>query len=313
MPRLTLFLGGGGVGKTTLSAALGLARARAGERVGLLSVDPARRLRSALHLDQLNEAGVLVPSGAGELRAAILEPNMCLRRWAAEANADTSLLTDPFFLALADRLAAATDAIAAARAAEWAERDPDLDELIIDTAPGIAGIELATRPEKLLSMLQGRAIGWIRHGGGRIFSGLTRISGVEALERFGSFLAVVDAALHTLVARLKHAKRWLREARILIVATVNEASLSAARDIQAALELPVDGVILNRVLPRSFHFIPSEDPAARSFANYVEHYRDLQQRIFSELSVSFGRTIELPQRASLDLDGLAELGNQIPM
>ena len=46
--RLHVLLGAGGVGKTTLAAGFALSLARAGSRVGLLGIDPARRLQSAL-------------------------------------------------------------------------------------------------------------------------------------------------------------------------------------------------------------------------------------------------------------------------
>lgn len=50
MTRLHVFVGGGGVGKTTLSAGYALALAQSGKRVGLLGIDPAKRLQSALGL-----------------------------------------------------------------------------------------------------------------------------------------------------------------------------------------------------------------------------------------------------------------------
>ena len=42
--------GSGGVGKTTVAAAIGLAAARAGRRVVVVTIDPARRLADALGL-----------------------------------------------------------------------------------------------------------------------------------------------------------------------------------------------------------------------------------------------------------------------
>ena len=44
--------GPGGVGKTSTAAALGVAAARAGRRVVVLTVDPARRLAEALGLEE---------------------------------------------------------------------------------------------------------------------------------------------------------------------------------------------------------------------------------------------------------------------
>ena len=49
--RLVVCVGSGGVGKTTTAAALGLAAARMGRRVLVLTIDPARRLANALGLE----------------------------------------------------------------------------------------------------------------------------------------------------------------------------------------------------------------------------------------------------------------------
>src|SRR2546426_10499843 len=51
--KILLCLGGGGVGKTTVSAALALAAALRGRRTGLLTIDPAKRLKDALGMPDL--------------------------------------------------------------------------------------------------------------------------------------------------------------------------------------------------------------------------------------------------------------------
>ena len=48
--RLIICVGSGGVGKTTTAAALGLAAAKKGRRVLVLTIDPARRLANSLGL-----------------------------------------------------------------------------------------------------------------------------------------------------------------------------------------------------------------------------------------------------------------------
>ena len=47
---IIVVIGPGGVGKTTIAAAIGLAAARSGLDTGVITVDPARRLRDALGL-----------------------------------------------------------------------------------------------------------------------------------------------------------------------------------------------------------------------------------------------------------------------
>src|SRR5262245_29039194 len=51
--RVILCVGCGGVGKTTTTAALGLAAARRGKRVLCLTIDPARRLSQSLGLREM--------------------------------------------------------------------------------------------------------------------------------------------------------------------------------------------------------------------------------------------------------------------
>ena len=48
--RVVLCVGSGGVGKTTVTAALGLAAAQRGKRVLCLTIDPAKRLANSLGL-----------------------------------------------------------------------------------------------------------------------------------------------------------------------------------------------------------------------------------------------------------------------
>jgi len=51
--RVIACVGAGGVGKTTLAAAIGLGAARRGRRVLVLTIDPARRLADALGVGAL--------------------------------------------------------------------------------------------------------------------------------------------------------------------------------------------------------------------------------------------------------------------
>src|SRR5580704_19536680 len=52
--RVLITVGAGGVGKTTIAAALGLAAAKRGKRVLVLTIDPARRLAEALGIQRMS-------------------------------------------------------------------------------------------------------------------------------------------------------------------------------------------------------------------------------------------------------------------
>src|SRR5262249_59452401 len=70
--RIIVCCGSGGVGKTTIAAAIGLRAAERGRHVVVLTVDPARRLAQSMGLTALDNTPRLVPGvqpGAGNVRA----------------------------------------------------------------------------------------------------------------------------------------------------------------------------------------------------------------------------------------------------
>ena len=79
---MCICVGAGGVGKTTTSAALALGLAARGQKVAVVTIDPARRLAAALGLDELSgepqpiDAALLAAQGVemkGELWAMMLD------------------------------------------------------------------------------------------------------------------------------------------------------------------------------------------------------------------------------------------------
>ena len=58
--RVVICAGSGGVGKTTTSAALAMGLAASGQRVAVVTIDPARRLADSLGLEQLDNEPRLV-------------------------------------------------------------------------------------------------------------------------------------------------------------------------------------------------------------------------------------------------------------
>ena len=73
--RVIVCAGSGGVGKTTISAALGVAAAKMGKRVLVLTIDPARRLATALGIaNNANDVRVPGQKYRGQLWAGTIDP-----------------------------------------------------------------------------------------------------------------------------------------------------------------------------------------------------------------------------------------------
>lgn len=344
--RLHVLLGAGGVGKTTLAAGYALALAHTpGHRVGLLGIDPSRRLKDALQV-ALGDIDAPVPS-AGGLRAAILQPAESVRRWAGDACPDPQLrarlFANPFFAALADRLATATDIFAAARVAEWAERDPALTDLVVDTAPGLNAIEFLTRPERVAAFLGGRLVGWLRWlardgsggssaeglrgGARRVVWGLVRIGGSRMLADLADFFALVEGMFARMLMRVEETQRWLRAetTQILVVTSVRYDGARMASDLVDALaeaRLAPRAVIVNRALPAelprhagALRVAAAGDPWAASVVRYALGYASVQARVVEGVRGLAETTVVVPDARGLDgearLASLARIGEGV--
>jgi anion-transporting ArsA/GET3 family ATPase len=331
--RLHVLLGAGGVGKTTLAAGYALALARDGRRVGLLGIDPSRRLQDALGVT-LSDEGVRVP-GAGDLRAAVVEPHRAIERWVAQAcvapGAAALLATNPFFVALGDQLATATDVLAAVRIAEWAELDPALTDLVVDTAPGVAAVDFLRAPRQIEGLVRGRLVGWLRaaargDGGGalrlragRVLGSLARIAGVSMLTDLARFFALSRRPLERMLTRVEQAARWLRQAdtELLLVTSPADAGAGGARQLAEVLRregLSPSAVIVNRTWPRELEAELQVAPVPAGAEAMVAHARALcaaQRQVIAAAVALSRRVLCLPSSGGINLDrraALAELG-----
>src|SRR4051812_32681949 len=117
---IQVFLGTGGVGKTSVAAASALQAALAGGRCMVLTIDPAMRLRTALGMDSHGlEQRVPLESGAqGELWAAILDVRASLDRAVlryGDPEEVKTILAHPIYQMLADSLAGMQELMAIER------------------------------------------------------------------------------------------------------------------------------------------------------------------------------------------------------
>lgn len=332
--RLHVLLGAGGVGKTTLAAGYALALAQQGRRVGLLGIDPARRLQTALSLD-LPDLEVPVP-GAPTLEAALLKPAESLRRWAEEACPDPGvrarLVANPFFLALADRLAGASDILAAVRLAEWAEHDPELTDLVVDTAPGFNAVEFLRRPQRLSAFLEGTLVTWLRWfakgptgtfgallrgGAQRVLGSLAHVIGGTVLLQLAEFVSLVDGVFARMAQRLAQMQKWLRDpsTEILLVTAVRSDAVVTTREIATAIgSVGLSGsvVVVNRALPPSLGpelealrdvVLPPEGLAV---TRYARAFAQTQAQVVAEVAQLAPRVVIVPGSTGLDTEGRLE-------
>lgn len=136
--QLIVTVGCGGVGKTTTSAALALAAARAGRRTAVITVDPARRLKDALGLEELSIDPHPVHVDGVRFDALALDAkrtfDALVRRLAPNPAAAERIFANRIYNEVSNELAGSAEYMAMEKLHELVHTG-DYDLVIVDTPP----------------------------------------------------------------------------------------------------------------------------------------------------------------------------------
>ncbi len=281
-PSLVICLGPGGVGKTTISAALAVHAAMIGRAVDVMTVDPAPRLLDALGLGADSSEPGEVPlegvgharrgggSGRARLRALRLDPkrtfDSIVARYAPSDAARATILENRIYRNLSDALAGVADYMAMEKLLELAA-NPSTDLLVLDTPPAAEAIDFLDAPRRLLELLNSRAVVLLVAPAGlfrsqlrmvdiaarAVLAAFDRVTGLNLLSDIQSFVRSFDGMYEGFSARAARAQDKLRapDTAIVIVTTAESSRIAQAREFIGALEragLRVAAMVVNRVI-----------------------------------------------------------------
>lgn len=237
--RVCVCLGAGGVGKTTTAAALALGLAARGQKVVVVTIDPARRLAAALGLDPPSEElardtrqridpALFAAHGVemkGELWAMMLDAKQTfdeiVTRLAPDGGRREEILANPIYRELSSAVAGSQELGAVAKLYELHEQG-DFDVIVLDTPPSRDALDFLNAPNRLLGFLDGRALQvFIAPGGltarllGRssalVFSIFARVTGVDMLRELSQFFRSMGGVLDGFGQRARGVAALLRE------------------------------------------------------------------------------------------------------
>ncbi len=163
LPPLVIVVGGGGVGKTTVAAALGVRSAEEGTDTLVMTFDPSLRLKDALGVgDAAREAEVEVASGApGRLAASLLDAgatfDRLIERYAPDASARDRILSNRYYRHLSGGLSGILEYMAVERLHETAAGDR-YGRIILDTPPTRQALDFLEAPDRIMSFLDSGAL-----------------------------------------------------------------------------------------------------------------------------------------------------------
>jgi anion-transporting ArsA/GET3 family ATPase len=283
--RVIVCCGSGGVGKTTISAALGLALARNGSKVAVVTIDPARRLASALGLSALGDEPRQVdigPTGSwGELWALQLDAkatfDRLVQRHAPSADAAERILDNRIYAHLSGAVAGSQEYMAVERLNELTH-DLRFDQIVLDTPPAQNALDFLDAPTRITHFIEGKSLrmllspgaaaghlGWkvLHAGSSTVFSILERVTGAQLLRDLGEFLAAFDGMYSGFSERAEAVRALLHSPRAAFV-VVSSADDEPVREAGALVErlthdrFPIGAAVMNRIRP-----LPATEPPTR--------------------------------------------------
>lgn len=152
--KLTIIAGTGGVGKTTISAALGYKLASEGKKTLVITVDPAKRLANALGLDFLSDQPTLIKEfdQGGQFYAVTLDINNTLDDFIQELSPSDRFIDrlkeNPLYKMIQREYSGVNEYMALQKLLTL-QKDTSFDQIILDTPPDRSVLSFLNAPHSL--------------------------------------------------------------------------------------------------------------------------------------------------------------------
>lgn len=279
---LIVCCGSGGVGKTTLAAALGLEAARRGRRVLVLTIDPARRLANALGLSGIGNEETPIPRPlltqvgvpeAGALSALMLDARRTFDGMVARLSPSPEIreriLANRYYQQISGAMVGTHEYMAMERLLSVHESS-SYDLIVLDTPPSRHALDFLTAPGRLQKVLEEGVVRWLlqpttslaarfsQRLSGALENGmlgsLERVLGLSMLGELAEFVQNFQELLGGMKARAARAEALLagQGAAFVLVTAPARLSVEEAAYFRQQLEaqgLPFAGFIVNRAQP----------------------------------------------------------------
>lgn len=322
--EMVVVCGSGGVGKTTTAAALGAAVAAAEKcRVLVLTVDPARRLATALGMDAIGNAEIRVGDESfaaagiqprGELWVAMLDTKAgwdeLIRRHAPDSRLRDSVLANPLYRNLTSRFVHSHGYIAIERLLEL-HASGRYDLVVVDTPPSRNALDLLDSPGRMREFFGSRLLKWLTvpyrsrlfNLASKPFNQIAdRVLGSSFLQDIAQFFTLFQKMEPGFVRRATQVEQLLSDQRttFLVVSTLEPAPAHEAGYLASEISrrrLPLGALVLNRVLSPAIR-ARATSAAATKMAALVGDGKSLKK-----LSTASGVPVPL---LTSTLDGLAD-------
>lgn len=277
--KVLICAGSGGVGKTTIAAALGFLAAKRGRRVLVLTIDPSQRLKTTLNLSESGEVSVLNhPDIRGKFSAALIDPKKTfddfVRRAAKQEAVVQKVINNKLYRQLSTTLSGSQEFTALEKLFSCYESG-EYDLIILDTPPTKHAIDFLKAPQKLSAIFNEGIAKWFRRdesgaslvsqifnvGTRQVLRALESLTGSEFMRELSDFFQNMQTWQSKLEERIHSMHRLLvsPDTHFCLITSFDQAKLREAAYFAKEIRkggYSLSSVVINRAMPSWLLRIP---------------------------------------------------------
>lgn len=271
--RVIVCCGAGGVGKTSVSAALALAAARFGRRVLVITIDPSRRLADLMGIARRSEKPVRLPEdlqkatgivAPGLLDTWVLDPqriaDAAVRALTKTPREAERLLENRVYRNVTKMIAGMQE-YTAVEALHGFVKEDRYDLVVLDTPPSRNALQFLESPSRLRAFIDGRIFNlFVPRAGGRISRAASRMVdtvfdiglGKETRQELQEFFQGFTMIFRQLSRNASDMRSFFRSSQVSFLAVTSPAETALreafffADQLTKQFNIPLGGFILNR-------------------------------------------------------------------
>jgi anion-transporting ArsA/GET3 family ATPase len=274
-----------------------------GRRAAVITVDPARRLKDALGIDEISGDPHTVDAGEASFDALALDTKRTfddlVERFSPSPDVAARILGNRLYRELSNEFSGSAEYMAMEKLHELADHGR-YQTLVVDTPPGAHVRDLLAAPSRLANLLASRAVGLLqapasllasegsrlgRATVGTLLHLLQRWTGLDLLTDLADFASGFEHLAEGFGQRAAEVDRLLhaRHTAFVLVTTLEPHAVAAAIGFHRELReerFRMAGVIANRLL--SFPHLQNPEQAVAQWPpplqrKLLQNYADLRQ------------------------------------
>lgn len=274
--QIIVCCGSGGVGKTTTAAAVALEAASRGKKAIVLTIDPAKRLATAMGVDALSneprEISLPVTSPSlprARLFAMMLDTkrtfDRLIEKYASSPQAREAILNNQLYQHMSNMIAGSQEYMAMEKLYEIYQ-EGDFDLLVLDTPPTRHALDFLEAPQRMVNITENSLLKWflkpgffagtglrvLGRGAEKILSVFDRLAGFGFLHELSEMVSLISSLLGGFHDRARSVYELLRKNFVgfLLVTSPSSVSIQDALYFHQKIKeygLPFMGFVINRI------------------------------------------------------------------